>query len=416
MEGGLGVGVGGVEVGDVGGEVLGKGQVGLADSVDYAAGQFVGSVAVEVGVVVDGFGLVGVGVGGVVHEGVHGGFGAEGFEEGPGHGVEVDEGDVLLGGDLADGLGVVAEGVGDVAGGVEGVAVHGGDEDGCRARCAGFGDVLGEEAFVLVERDCAGFLVVVVELHEEVVAGLDEGEDLGEALLSDEGFDCFAGLGVVGYDYAGDEEAREHLAPGGPGFDVLIDYGGVTGEVDGGLMRGFFYRLDGDGTEAGVVAVEFEGELGVPVEVVDLAGFEVDSAGGSVGQVELGEANVDVEGFGEGFVRFGGDLFEHETACFGLDGGGGGLWASEDYGDSIAALGDGDGEEERLGGGAGVSFEVGSGVEVEAGSHLAVDAGGGECGEHAIGGAAGVLHERGIDGLGVSGGCEEDESAGPEAQ
>ena len=242
VEGGLGVGVGGVEVGDVGGEVFGEGQVGLADSLDDAAGQFVGSVVVEVGVVVDGVGLVGVGVGGVVHEGVGGGFGAEGFEEGLRHGVEVDEGDVLLGGDLADGFGVVAEGVGDVTGGVEGVAMHGGDEDGCGSGGAGPGDVLGEEALVLVYRNYGlvrlgvDLLVVVVELHEEVVAGLDEGEDLGEALLGDEGFDGLAGLGVVGYDDAGDEEAWEHLAPCGPGFDVLVDYGGVPGEVDGGFV------------------------------------------------------------------------------------------------------------------------------------------------------------------------------------
>ena len=166
-----------------------------------------------------------------------------------------------------------------------------------------------------------------------------------------------------------------------------------------------------------MVAVELEGELGVPVEVADLAGFEVDSAGGAVGQVELGEADVYVEGVGDGFVRFGGDLFEHEASCFGLDGSGGGLRASEDQGDSIAALGDGDGEEEWLGGGAGVALEIRSGVEVEAGSHLGVDGGGGERGEHAVGGAAGVLHERGIDGLGEGGGgCEEAESAGPVAQ
>ena len=144
----------------------------------------------------------------------------------------------------------------------------------------------------------------------------------------------------------------------------------------------------------------------------------MDSAGGAVGQVELGETDVDVESLGDGLVRFGGDLFEHEAACFGLDGGGGGLRASEDQGDSIAALGDRDGEEEWLGGGAGVSFEVGSGVEVEAGSGFGVDGDRRECGEHAVGGTAGVLHECWIDGLReCGGGCEEDEErAGPEAQ
>ena len=377
------------------------------------------------GVVVDGFGLVGVGVGGVVHEGVHGGFGAEGLEEGPGHGVEVDEGHVLLGGDLADGLGVVAEGVGDVAGGVEGIAVHGGDEDGRGSGGAGPGDVLGEEALVLGYGDdrLVGLrvvlLVVVVELHEEVVAGLDEGEDLGEALLGDEGFDGLAGLGVVGDDDAGGEEAGKHLAPGGPGFDVLIDYGGVTGEVDGGLVRGCsgsIEGLDGDGADAGLVAIELEGELGVPVEVADLAGFQVDAAGDAVGGVELGEADVDVEGVGDGCAGLGGDLFEHEAAGFGFDGGDGGLGASEDDGDSVAAFVDGDGEEEGIRGGAGVALELGGGVEVEAGSGFGVGGDGGEGGEHAVGGAAGVLHERGVDWLGQGGGCGEEDEASPVAR
>ena len=79
----------------------------------------------------------------------------------------------------------------------------------------------------------ADLLVVVGELHEEVVAGLDLGEDLGEAMLADEALDGLAGFGVVGDDDAGTEEAGEDLAPGGPGLDVLIDDGGVAGEVDG---------------------------------------------------------------------------------------------------------------------------------------------------------------------------------------
>ena len=50
---------------------------------------------------------------------------------------------MLGGGEIADGLGVVAEGVGDVTGGVEGAAVHGGDEDGGGSCGSCFGDVLG---------------------------------------------------------------------------------------------------------------------------------------------------------------------------------------------------------------------------------------------------------------------------------
>ena len=48
------------------------------------------------------------------------------------HRVEVDEGDFLLRGDFAHGVGVAGERVGNVAGIVKGAAVHLGDEDwGC---------------------------------------------------------------------------------------------------------------------------------------------------------------------------------------------------------------------------------------------------------------------------------------------
>src|SRR5438309_11044139 len=90
IEGGLRVGVGWVEVGDGGIEEFFQGQVGFADAVDDAAGELVGAVAVEVGVVADGFGLAGEGAGGVVHEGFEGAFGTYGFEEALAHGVEGD--------------------------------------------------------------------------------------------------------------------------------------------------------------------------------------------------------------------------------------------------------------------------------------------------------------------------------------
>ena len=62
VEVGLRVGVGGVEVGDFGVEEFCQWQVGFADAVDDAAGELVGAVAVEVGVVADGGGLAGEGV------------------------------------------------------------------------------------------------------------------------------------------------------------------------------------------------------------------------------------------------------------------------------------------------------------------------------------------------------------------
>ena len=280
---------------------------------------------------------------------------------------------------------------------VEGASVHGGDEDGGGSGGAGLGDVFKEESLVVFKGDGGlvglgiDFLVVVVELEEEVVAWLDEGEDLLEALFSDEALDGFSGFCVVGDDDAGVEEAGEHLSPGGPRFDVLIDDGGVSGEVDGGFLNGG----DGDGPDGGVVAVEFEGELGVPVEVADFAGLEFDAVGFRAG--DFGDAEVGVKGAGDAAFAWGGDFFEHEAASFGADGGGGSLWATEDYGDSVAAFREGDGEEEGLVAGAGFSGDSGGSAEIEAGGGAGVEGCGGEAGG-VVGGAAG-------EGLGESGDC-----------
>ena len=143
--------------------------------------------------------------------------------------------------------------------------------------------------------------------------------------------------------------------------------------------------LDVDAADAGVVAVELEGELVVPVEVADLAGLEADVLGGAGGVGELGIADVDVEAALGGGVGLGRDFFEHEAAGFGPDGGGGGFVRSEDDGDAVAAFGEGGGEEEGLVAGAGVCCDGGSGVEVEAGSGFGVGGGCGEGGEAGFG-------------------------------
>lgn len=87
MEGVDVIGVGWVEVGDVFAEEFFDGKVCRADAVDDTARQFVGAIFVEVGVVADGFGLVGERIGRVVHEGLERAFGAHGFEECFAHGI-----------------------------------------------------------------------------------------------------------------------------------------------------------------------------------------------------------------------------------------------------------------------------------------------------------------------------------------
>ncbi len=139
-----------------------------------------------------------------------------------------------------------------------------------------------------------GLHVVMGELNEEIVAGFDGGHDLEEALFGDEAFGGLAGFGVVGDNDAGEEEVREHLAPGGPGFVVLVDDGGVAGEIDDGLVG---YGLDVDRADAGVVAVELERKFVVPVEDAEFARFEFDFVFRVT--IDLGIADVGVEGLGD---------------------------------------------------------------------------------------------------------------------
>ena len=75
---------------------------------------------------------------------------------------------------------------------------------------------------------------------------------------------------MIGNYDADAEEAWKHLAPGGPWFHVLIHNGGVSREIDGRLLDRFY----GERPETGVVAVEFESQFSVPVQVANLAGFE----------------------------------------------------------------------------------------------------------------------------------------------
>ncbi len=82
------------------------------------------------------------------------------------------------------------------------------------------------------------------------------------------------------------------------------------------------------------------------------------------------------------------------------------LRAAEDDGDAVVALRDGDGEEEGFVAGAGFAGDLGGGHEVEAGGADGEAGSRAEGREHAVGGAASVLHKGEIGGLRVSGDAE----------
>ena len=137
--------------------------------------------------------------------------------------------------------------------------------------------------------------------------------------------DGFAGLGVVGDDDAGGEEAGELLPPGGPGFDVLVDHGGVAGEVEDGLGFGADEGLDGDGADAGVDAVELEGELVRPSPGCRSRGaLRRTRPAVPSGLVNSAMRTLTSKCARDGFAGGDGELLEHEAAGFGADGDGGG--------------------------------------------------------------------------------------------
>ncbi|GAB3992884.1 hypothetical protein GCM10029992_03120 [Glycomyces albus] len=143
--------------------------------------------------------------------------------------------------ELVDLLDVLGEGDVELAGvGVEGAAGHRGDQDRDRALVERALDVVVAQVFLVVlgrgvalRAGLGG--VVVAELDEQVVAGLDLVQDRVEAALFDEGAGGPAADGVVGDGHLLVEVAFEHLAPAGLGLPVGVIGldGGVGGEVDG---------------------------------------------------------------------------------------------------------------------------------------------------------------------------------------
>ena len=154
---------------------------------------------------------------------------------------EVNEGDLLFGGDFGGGVGPGFEFAADFVL-VENAAGEGGDEDGFGADGAGFFDEAGE-----VLREGGGGVgfafgafaghVVVAELDEDV--GGFGVEDLLPVFAVTETFGALAAAGEVEAFGVGAEEFGEGGTPSGGVGD-----GGVTGEGDAGA--GFFSGADAE--------------------------------------------------------------------------------------------------------------------------------------------------------------------------
>ena len=153
--------------------------------MDDAACEFVSAKVVEVGGVGDVAFDSGIAARLEVHKSMLGALWTHGLKHDLRHGVQVDQRNIRVRRDLAGRLWIAAEGVEDVPIGVEAVAVLGGDNDRSRARLAHLGDEVGHDLDV-VRHAVGNLLIVVRELHKEVIARLDQGHDLRKALLAQE--------------------------------------------------------------------------------------------------------------------------------------------------------------------------------------------------------------------------------------
>src|ERR1035438_6453995 len=148
------------------------------------------------------------------------------------------------------------------------------------------------------------------ELHEEVIARLNERHDLCEALLAFKASNSLARFGVVCHNDAGAEETWKHLAPSSPRLHILIDHRGVTGQVDRCLVD----WLDANRPEARMVAVEFQSQLVIPVQVADFARLQLHSM--VCIACNLRNSNIRIESLRDRGLGLHGDLLQHEPARF----------------------------------------------------------------------------------------------------
>ena len=325
------------------------------DGRDHAFRELVGAVGIEMRVVLDVARHSFEGAGLVVDKGALGAFRTHRFVEDRAHPVQVEEDHVLATGHLFHRLRVVGVGFDDAAVGVEVAPVRRRNEHRDAAFRADLVDEdleLQREEVVAALAGAAEFLVVVAELHENIVARLQHGKDLAQASGADEGVSPLAALPVVRDGHVLVEEAREHLPPAGPGLGVLVHDRGIAAEEDRGHPRRG--GLDAYRGHRRGVAVEFEREIIVPVEFEALAGLGDDFRHRFPALADRPVTLVDDEA-DRARLAFGRrQVVDAEAARLGLDEGAGReLAGAELQRDEVVAVRHGDAQREmrlRLGG------------------------------------------------------------------
>ena len=284
----------------------------------------VGTVWIEVGVVLQCLQLAWIGVGRIVHQRLLRTFHTHGFKQGAGHVVKLNHRNLFTAGNRTHGIRVVAVGLTDMPLAIERTALgwrhkHDGGFTG-----AGLVDKLLQTHREVVPSAGTGeflLLVVMAELHEDIVTFFHQRQDFLQAAGTDECGGGLSALAVVGYGHAVVEPAWNHLSPAGPWLIVLVHHRGVSAQENGG--NGCRSRLNPDARAGWLLTAHFKGQLVVPVQLGLLALFYPDTvhhlalAAAALCAPYFSVALVHHEriGFELAFLRL--DVFQHQATALG---------------------------------------------------------------------------------------------------
>ena len=125
-----------------------------------------------------------------------------------------------------------------------------------------------------IERTFTGsflFLVVMTELHKDIVARLHLRQGFLQAAGTNKGIGGLAGFGIIGKANAIGEETRHHLAPAGPRFIVLVYNCRVATQEN---CRNIFHTVNNQFCHLRSIPVKLQGQFVIPVQLTAFTGFD----------------------------------------------------------------------------------------------------------------------------------------------
>ena len=197
---------------------------------------------------------------------------------------------------------------------------------------------------VVIPGSVAGLLLLLVimsELHEDVIAFLQSGQNLVQTKRAYEGASCQSALRMVTDSHLRAEPACNHLSPRCPRLVVLIHYGRVAAKVEGGYVNSLYMKT----LHSWHITIELQRQSIVPSQVSLLTVFDLYTSL----FINLSRTFVDHETHFLcvfGFLR--GDIVHHQSSAFCTHRGVRILLAAQHHFHQIVAIGHLHAEIERL--------------------------------------------------------------------